>query len=313
MVTTQLDFFHLRTTAGLARQVRRVAGRMKRKNFEGHLVQGEQKLKDAIEEGDITKVKHAFEHLLLLIEKKEHYIYIIEKDELILFNEEEKIAQREVTLENQLKPFINQLAGSKPDLFKKFQEHIDKPLHEVTANIHKRTDQIRRLLAFLKADNVAGVTRRDFINKFRAEKGLERVIRREAWYEKRYVKGEKAGIEKLFADLTKINMLIKQGKTDEAVKEFEKIFKVEDKVFKEMKAEADYIYDIITKDTYLYVQLLDFMMHKLAEEIKVLVDMKFPGPELELFNKHEKELFDRIYDHIKSIYGLGRYQEIHAR
>ncbi|MBN2051980.1 hypothetical protein JW756_00580 [Candidatus Woesearchaeota archaeon] len=313
MVTTQLDFMHLRTTAGLAQQVRRLAGRMRRKRFAKHLKEHEDKLRKAIDKGDIDGVKNAFEHILGLAEKKEHYLYIIEKDELILLNEEEKAIGKEVDLNNQLKPFLDQLASSHKELFDEYKRKIDDPLHQVCSDIRARTDQIRRVLAYLKSDNVAGVTRQDFLMKFRSERGIERTIRREARLEKKYVKSEMRGIDKLYRFFDKIAYLVKEKKFDDAKKELERIFKIDKKVFDSMKIEADYVYDIITKDTYLYVEMLSFIKDKLPELDKKLEEEKFPQAELAEIKKHQETLFNELYQHLKDIYGLARYEEIRAR
>ncbi|MBN2459719.1 hypothetical protein JXB28_05530 [Candidatus Woesearchaeota archaeon] len=311
MVTTQLDFLHLRTTAGLAQQVRRVAGRMKRKNFPKHIAEEEEKLKTAIEKGEIDSVNEAFDKLLKFEEKEEHYLYLIEKDELVLLNEEEKIAFKEKDIENQLKPFIAQLQDEK--LMAEFQKKVDEPLAKVCYDIHARTDQIRRVLAYLKEDNVAGVSRQDFINSLRSERGLERTIRREARLEKKYAKHEKSGIEKLYGLFKEITDDIKQNKRELALKKLHEFMKKDQKIFDEMKAEADYIYDIILKGTYLYVKLLEFIKDKLPAIVKQLEDEKFPETELAGMKKEVDEWFKELWNHINNIYSLARYQEIRAR
>jgi hypothetical protein len=311
MVTTQLDFLHLRTTAGLARQVKRVAGRMKRKNFEKHFDEVEQKLKETIEKGEIEEVQKSFEKLLELVSKKEHYIYIIEKDELILLNEEEKVAGKEMELDNQLKPFLQQL--NDPKLQDEFTRKVDQPLAEVCANIQKRSDQIRRTLAYLEDDNVAGVSRRDFINSIRSEKGIEGSIRWKARYERRYVKKEQSGIHKLYVLFDEISANVKQGQKELAERKFREFIKKDKKIFDEMKAEADYIYDIITKDTYLYVKLMEFVKDKLPDKLKLLATEKYPQTDLERLTKQTEAFFKQFWDDVKSIYSLARYENIHTR
>ncbi|MBU1198260.1 MAG: hypothetical protein KKF46_03535 [Nanoarchaeota archaeon] len=313
MVTTQLDFLHLRTTAGLARQVRRVARRMQFKGFEGHTVEWEEKLKKAIESGEIDTVVNDYKELLHLLMEKESYLYLIEKDELIMLNEEEKNVKKEFTLEQDLRPFLEQMKSSNPGLYAKFKEKFDVPLQKITYDIHKRTDEIRRILAFLKSDNIGGIARKDFINKMRSEKGLERSIARIARFEKKYVKDEQTKIEKMYDQFHQISAHVNKKEFKEAEKNLERIFTLEGDVFKQMEAEANYIYDIITKVTYIYVNLIDTLEHKIPETLKKLEELKFPNPKLEELKKEGKDAFDRIFDHLKDIYGLGRYQEIHAR
>ncbi|HJX05622.1 MAG TPA: hypothetical protein VJ461_02850 [Candidatus Nanoarchaeia archaeon] len=310
MVTTQLDFVHLRTTAGLAAQVRRVTGRMKRKNFEKHIDEAEHKLKQAIERGEIEGVQKNFEKLLGMLENKEHYLYIIAKDELTLLNEEEKVARHEMELDNQLKPFLQQL--NDPKLQDEFTRKIDQPLADVCANIHKRTDQIRRTLAYLEDDNVSGVSRRDFINSISSERGIERVMRREARYEKRYVKREQSGIHKLYVLFDEISADIKQGKKELAERKLREFFKSDRKVFLAMKAEADYIYDVVTKDTFLYVKLMEFVKGETVNELKLLSAEKYPQTDLDRLTKQADVFFEQLWDHVKSIYSLARYENIHA-
>ncbi len=165
----------------------------------------------------------------------------------------------------------------------------------------------------MKGDQDAYIKARDAFSALRSEKGLEWTITREARFEKRYVRHENSAIKKLFDNLNKVNALIKQNKLMEAEKELEKVFKVEKKVFGEMKAEADYIYDIITKITFIYVELLTFIKEKLPAKIKKLEENKFPTAQLDELKKMMKEFFDIVVKHMEDIYALSRYEEIHAR
>jgi len=298
----------------LARQVRRIAGRMRRKDFESHIAKVKSELNENMRKGMIDGVKDALNELFNIMEKKEDYLYIIEKDELILLNEEEKKVREAMGVEKELKSFWENLAKSNPDLFDNFQRLIDDESRKVMERIHMRTDQIRRVLAYLKADNVRGISWQDFVNTVRSERGLEKSIRKEAKYEKKDVKAEQSGIHKLYVFLDEIRRLVKENKVEEAEKKVEELLRVEKEIFERMKEEADYIYDIITKDTYLYARLLEFLKEDVFGGILLgLREDKYPKSKLDELNKKVNGFVERVYNHVKTIYGLGRYQEIHAR
>jgi len=311
MVTTQIDFMHLRTTAGLAQQVRRVARRLVRHNIPGDLKKQQLKLEEDIKKGEIDSVMTSFKKILEDEAKEEHYLFIIEKDELILLNEEEKVAFKEKDIENQLKPFIAQLQDEK--LMAEFMDKIDRPLAEICTKIHLRTEDIRQTLAFLKEENVGGISRKDFMSRLMSEKNIERTIKYEARYEKKYAKGEKSGIEKLYGLFKEIVDDIKKGKREPAIKKLEEFMKQDKKIFDEMKAEADYIYDIILKGTYLYLKLLELVKDILPQKLKQLQDEKFPETERAKLQKEVDDWFKEFWNHLNNIYSLARYQEIRAR
>lgn len=312
MATTKLDFLHLRTTAGLASQINRVARRMRWKHFQGHLATWEERLKEARWKGRIDLVEKAFEEILKILRKKEHYLHIIGKDELIILNEEEGVAKKQLVLENELRPFLDELAKNKPELYAEFQKKIDTPLKKVCTEIHETTDKIRRSLAFLKADNVAGENRQDFLNSMKSDNSILRKIGREARHEKKFIKDEKSGLRKIYGDLDAIAALIKKDKK-QAEKKLEELFKIEEKVFTEMKYEAQFIADMITKDAYLYIHIVDFIVNKLPKSLNELQVQNFSVPVLKKLREEEKAFLDFVYKHINDMYGLGRYTDIHAK
>jgi putative sterol carrier protein len=279
---------------------------MRRKRFQKHTDEWEDKFTQGITEKRIEMIRAAFEHLFKLTEKKEGYLYIVEKDEVLILNEEEKTEKKELVFAKELQNLLNNLGGKDPS--QEFQQGIAGPLNDVLKAVLAGTDQIRRVLAYLIDDNVGGVSRQNFITQFREETGVERSIKGEARREKRDIKQEKYGLAQLYSDLNKLST----GKIKNVETVLRRMCAVEKKEFFAMKEEVNFIYDIVTKATFLYVELLVFTREQLPQQIKQLEEQRFLDADLANFKKEYEKMDKAIYEHIKQIYSLGRYEETHA-
>ncbi len=303
MVTIKaVDFFHWRSTAGLSAQVRRIASRMRRKNFAKKFGKAFAELEEGIKIGRIELVRDTAKNILAFSEKENEYLYIIESDELKITFEEEKAEVQVIQLEQQLEKFLGSLGGTDPSAAQNFKKKIYDPLMAMCAAIRDETYRIRDTLAYLEADNVRGVSRKDFIMRFRTEKGLERRMRRLAIIEKRQVNKSKYGLNELYKELQNLNKL-KSG--DPLKKKVDALLKREMSLFKAMKEEIMDIYNIIVIATFLYVELLHLMHEKFPLQIKLLIDQRFLDNDLEDWKKDYESLSKQMEDHIRKIYGLS--------
>lgn len=304
MVTTQLDFMHIRSTTGLARQVRRVARRMKRRNYTHKLEDLAKKVREAINSGDVNKVD---KDLLLEIKKAsamDSNLALIMKDEMILLNEEEKVTSKELGYDNELSSLVKDLDDESRAIYEKeiiYRLKNIAELNRVTA------DKVRRILDALRGDSEAFLQMRKMSANLLGDKWSERVMMRDARKERRDIAKEEKDIDKLTNDLRKMTIFLKKGNKSEAKKILQDIVKIDKDLFKAMEDEMGFIADIVLRSALLYVHLMKF----LSDLPKILEELKSTGyPEIHLaeLKKGTDNILGDITKHREDLYKLGRYE-----
>jgi len=309
MVTTQLDFMHLRTTAGLARQVRRVARRLRRKKYEHHIEKLSLKLKAAIEKGSIDDVDKDFGEEIKLANKEEDELFTILKDELELLNEVSKVEIQEREYNERLKSVIGKL---RQDDQKNFETKIAAPLSEVIKKSRECGDKSRRYLDALKGDEVAFLEMQRMSINILGESWQERAIKIEARKEKKDIRKEKHEVAVLFDEFDKLANAIKDNKIPEAHSRLQKIVKVDKDLVKRMIDELHWISDIILRAAIIYVKFKKFL-EELPKQLRTLQANKFPEEHRKKLEVENAELFSHVTKHREDLYAMARYMDYRER
>ncbi|MBU1198259.1 MAG: hypothetical protein KKF46_03540 [Nanoarchaeota archaeon] len=326
MVTTGLDFMHLRTTTGLARQARRHARILKRKKFWKHAEDWKKKIKEGINRGLIDEVLTSFMETFKIEEKEEHHENIIFKDDVLLLHEKEKQQNKEHDFIKKLEKVLTQIAkeeGSN-EWFSEFNQKVLGPLKEeykdlgeAAGKITKLIDDIihdrEQLLAMKGSKNVL-LTKKMKFRKMQTKEGL--ILGEEYKNERDYDHCERLlyEIEKIINTKAEKTGGDKSGfsRKDQIKKKLEELYKFQGEFFQDIIKEAGFLVEVITLGANNYVEIMNDVKGPLRNLIVQLKTENFPLTEYKKIEKKEIEIYETMNTHLLNLFKLAYYEQRHT-
>ncbi len=322
---TQMDFFHVRTTAGLARQVRRFVRRERSLDFSNKVEEEFAKFKNGVSTKDIGVVKESLENIYKLIHKQEQFTYRIAENELIILNEEEKLEEKDKQLIVRMDRLLKERLSHKTDrhgnnVYHLFQEKVVAPMKKLVVDIQKMSGQVREISLSQVRNEEERLKRRamqeSLLAAIRTEQQKERQEARAARDERRNIKRIQKDMAELEGLYKELESLLK-GPEDEkaiekAVNKLEKFISIEEDFIKRMESLAKTIYRVFLTNAAIHIRIDHLLRNGIPEQLEMLRKEGYPEKILEELVENNKKTFTKLEKDLSNIYGKARYLHKHA-
>jgi len=314
MVTTQIDFVHVRSVSMIAGHIKWLARSLHWfGNVDKRMHKSATEEKKAEAKGDVEKVKKISLKEDELALKEEKTLFEIIKYEMILLNELEKLEYKEEKSVSDMKPLMDKLSDKdRAD----FQQKIVAPFMNMKNHLTAASDRIRRVVGEMKADESALLAMQNMPTAaLRTTTSFERRIARKAKGEKKEVLVEKAVVDKTLSDINLLGKYLDKNKLQliSAEKLLKEILAQDEKIFKAMEEEIVNIADICISSAIVYSRMVKFIQENIVPEEKRLEETGFPPKILELIKQKDAELLKAINDHKQALYKLISYENYAQR
>jgi hypothetical protein len=313
MVTTQIDFMHVRSVSMIAGHIKWLARSLYWfGNVDKKMHRSGDEEKKAESKGNVTKVKKITLKEDELAMKEEKTLFEIIRYEMILLNELEKLEYKEEKSVSDMKPLMDRLSDKdKAD----FQQKIVTPFMNMKKHLLAASDQVRRVIGEMKADEAAFLAMQNMPSSaIRTTKGMDRDIAKKAKKEKKEVLVEQAAVAKMLSDLNLLGKYIAQkDKMISAEKLLKEIISQDEGIFKAMEEEIKNIADICIRAAIVYSRMFKFIQQNVLPTEKRLEETGFPPLILKLIREKDSELMKVIDDHKQELYKLVSYENYAQR
>lgn len=308
---TKVDrlFGHVLSVPQLAKQVKRVANRSKRHNYEHKIDNLMKELNKAIEDHDSDDVKKVLKKIIPFFDKEDKWLELILEDELILLNEEEIIEHKE----NQIRHILQKVVGKLTDEEKEKIKDINSELGKFEINMVKDTEIIRSIIEdIIKGEFVNAQLKLTKLFNFGTEKMKERSIAHGANKEAKDIGKEK----NIKESQSLVNELWKQVNNEKGdnKKLIDKLSKSQHIIISALEDELKRAYKIILQDFSLYIHLLK-IYQELSNDNKELKDSGFSPKFMEKvvtpWNNKENEHFKNFFN-LLNIQGIDLERKAQA-
>ncbi len=300
--TTNIDFMHLRSTVGLARQIKRMARRLWWSNPDKKIQYLEEEIEKDIESGEVDKVDSHTEREENLIKKEEGRLFTIMHDELKILHEEELDEKKEDNQVNQLEHAFGNLSDQDRALI---ENKIKGPLKNLKNKTGKATDRIRRMFEEINPESgEEGAF-------FKAQTGLLKSLARNRRVYRKIKKLAKRELKDISQDKKYFSIssaMLSKGNTKPDINGAIKTLKIE---IKNLTNELESIVAITQYTAILYAKIIKLII-KMDEEDKQLGKLKFPKTHFEIIEKDDEKIHEQLFKHLALIRGLAAKANIDA-
>ncbi len=322
---TQMDFFHVRTTAGLARQVRRVLRRQKSLDFENKAHEELEKFKNGVTTKNIDVVKESLNNIYDLVSKQEQFTYKIAENELIILNEEEKLEEKDKQIIVRMDRLLKERLSHKTDgrgnnVYHLFQQNVVAPMKKLTVQIQKMSGMIREVALSQIRDEGERIKRRNMQQNILAAIRTEQESERQ---EALAARDERKDIKQAQRDMGELEGLYKEmesllagpedeAKISKAINRLERFIVVEQDFIKRMDSLTKNIYGVFLNNAGVHINIDLMLRSTIPEGLQVLKNEGYPEKLLEELVERNKKAAQKLEKDLSNIYGKARYLHRHA-
>lgn len=311
-MVTALSFMHIRSTVGLARNVRRLAHQL---NL--HLdswQELERRRKAYAAAGKVEETKHVEEIILDLFDTIIHQLEKITHDEQIILMEEERDLHADEKLAQDFEKKLDQYPEAKEIIekllvsLKKSEAFISKKSHEIRKEQKDMLRDRKRWIRYFSFANVVNkATGKTETGEARLAKAIRRIARKQKIVEKEETAAQRMMIQNLEALAAAVK---KQDSTavDKTVKFLKKGGDIDTVFGKEINIITELVHDVNIIMIHMVSELNDEFPKELAE----LHGAGFPDKPLHELETKQKIVADQIHHQLWRLYKMSKYQEEHA-